>query len=40
MASLLDTGPEKELFEMLANEEARHKETLERLIEEDVYQAF
>jgi rubrerythrin len=40
MASLLDTGPEKELFEMLARQEAGHKETLERLFEEDIYQAF
>jgi len=38
MAALLDAGPERDTFEMLAREESRHKATLEDLFERDIYQ--
>jgi len=40
MAALLEPGPERDLFEMLVREEARHKATLEELYERDIYQDF
>ena len=40
MAALVDPGPAKELFEMLAKEEARHKQYVESIYEEDVYKEF
>lgn len=40
MASLLEPGPEKDLFEMLAKEETRHKRYVESIYEEDVYKEF
>ena len=40
MAALVDPGPAKELFEMLAKEEIRHKQYIESIYEEDVYKEF
>ncbi len=40
MAALVDPGPVKDLFEMLAKEEARHKQYVESIYEEDVYKEF
>ena len=40
MAALLDPGPEKELFEMLASEETKHKLYVESLYEKEVYKEF
>jgi rubrerythrin len=40
MASLVDPGPAKDLFEMLAKEETKHKRYVESIYEEDVYKEF
>jgi rubrerythrin len=40
MAALAEPGAVKRTFEMLAKEEAQHKEYLESIYEQDVYQAF
>lgn len=40
MASLVDPGPERDLFEMLAKEEGKHKHYVESIYEEDVYKEF
>lgn len=40
MASLVEPGPEKALFEMLAKEETKHKRYVESIYEEDVYKEF
>ncbi len=40
MASLLDPGPEKDLFELLSNEESRHKLYVEGLYEKEIYKDF
>ncbi len=40
MASLVDPGPEKDVFEVLAQEETRHKRYVESIYEKDIYQGF
>ena len=40
MASLVEPGPEKDAFEMLAKEETKHKRYVESIYEEDVYKEF
>ena len=40
MASLVDPGPAKDLFEVLAKEETKHKRYVESIYEEDVYKEF
>lgn len=40
MASLVDPGPAKDLFETLAREETKHKRYVESIYEEDVYKEF
>jgi len=40
MATLLDPGAEKDLFEMLANEESKHKLYVESLYEKEIYKEF
>jgi len=40
MAALVEPGPTKDLFEMLAKEESRHKQYVESIYEEDVYKEF
>ena len=40
MAALSDPGPAKDLFEMLAKEETKHKRYVESIYEEDVYKEF
>ena len=40
MASLVDSGPAKDLFTMLAKEETKHKRYVESIYEEDVYKEF
>ncbi|MEW6441987.1 MAG: ferritin family protein [bacterium] len=40
MAALVDSDPEKELFETLAREEARHKLYVESLYEKEIYKEF
>ena len=40
MASLVEPGPAKALFEMLAKEETKHKRYVESIYEEDVYKEF
>lgn len=40
MASLVEAGPAKALFEMLAKEETKHKRYVESIYEEDVYKEF
>lgn len=40
MAELVDAALIRNVFEMLANEELKHKSRLEKLYEEEVYQEF
>ena len=40
MAELVDDVLIQNIFEMLANEEMKHKNRLERLYEDEVYQEF
>lgn len=40
MAGLVEPGPVKDLFEMLAKEEVKHKEYVESIYEEVVYRDF
>jgi len=40
MAALTDSGPARDTFEMLAKEEVRHKEYVESIFEQDIYQDF
>lgn len=40
MANLVDPGPVKDLFALLAKEEVKHKEFVERIYEEVVYRDF
>jgi len=40
MAALVEPGPEKALFEMLAKEETKHKLYVESIYEEEVYKEF
>ena len=40
MAALAEAGPVQKTFEMLAKEEAKHKEYLESIFEQDIYRDF
>ncbi len=40
MASLMEAGPAKDLFEVLAKEETKHKRYVESIYEKDVYKEF
>jgi len=40
MAALADPGPVRDVFHLLAREEARHKQVVEEIYEQDVYQDF
>ena len=40
MASLVEPGPAKDLFEVLAKEETKHKRYVESIYEQDVYKEF
>lgn len=40
MANLVDPGPVQDLFTLLAKEEAKHKEYVERIYEEVIYRDF
>jgi rubrerythrin len=40
MAGLVDPGPEKDLFELLAKEEGKHKTYVESIYEDVVYKEF
>jgi rubrerythrin len=40
MAGLVDPGPEKDLFDLLAKEEGKHKKYVESIYEDVVYKEF